>query len=131
MKRIIGLATAAVLIAGCSANEKTSQARSAPTGTQSIAITMAFAPNPPRKGTETLIVTLRDGSGNPVKGATVKVDTTMPAMSMTGPSAVAKGNGDGTYTARLALQYATSWQFAVHANAAGKKSMARMSADIK
>lgn len=131
MKTIITLVAAALLIAGCSSKDKESQTSSASAGPQDIAITTAFTPDPPQKGRETLRVTLKDGSGAPVKGATVKIDTTMPSMSMKGPSVAARDNGDGTYTAQLTLQYATDWQFAVSAKAAGKKGVAQVTADVK
>lgn len=94
-------------------------------------IVTAFTPNPPKKGTDTLTVTLKDGSGAPVKGATVKIDTAMPSMSMSGPSVSAKDNGDGTYAARLSLQYATGWRFAISAKAAGKTGTAQVTTDVK
>lgn len=131
MKKIIALVGAALLIAACSSKDKQTQTTSSVSGTQDIAIVTAFRPDPPQKGTDTLTVTLKNGTGAPVKGATVKIDTTMPSMSMSGPSVVAKDNGDGTYTARLTLQYATNWQFAVSANASGKKGVAQLTADVK
>jgi hypothetical protein len=50
---------------------------------------------------------------------------------MSGPSVTAKDNGDGTYSARLALEYATSWQFTVSAKASGKTGTAKVTADVK
>lgn len=132
MKKIIALLAAALLIAGCSSKDKqTQQSSSAANGPQDLAITTAFTPDPPQKGSDTLIVTLKDGSGATVKGAVVKVDTTMPSMSMSGPSVTAHDNGDGTYTARLSLQYATGWQFAISAKAAGKSGLSQITAEVK
>jgi len=131
VKKIIALVTAALLIAGCSSKDKESKTSSSVAGPQDIAITTAFTPDPPQKGRDALTVTLKDGTGAPIKGATVKIDTTMPSMSMSGPSVVARDNGDGRYTAQLTLQYATNWQFAVSAKAAGKKGVAQVTADVK
>jgi nitrogen fixation protein FixH len=131
MKKIIALVAAALLVAGCTPKDKGTQSSSSVAGQQDIAIATAFTPDPPRKGSDTLTVTLKDGTGAPVKGATVKIDTTMPSMSMSGPSVTAKDNGNGTYTARLSLRYATSWQFAVSAKAAEKTGTARVTADVK
>ncbi|MDQ6929440.1 MAG: FixH family protein [Candidatus Eremiobacteraeota bacterium] len=131
MKKTIVLIAAALLIAGCGTKSNGSQTTSSVAGPQDIAITTAFVSDPPRKGINTLNVTLKDGAGTLVKGATVRINTTMPSMSMSGPSVVAKDNGDGTYTAHLRLQYATDWQFAVSARAAGKKGVVQLSADVK
>lgn len=127
--KIVALVAAALLVAGCSSKDQERQTRSAAAG--DLSITTAFAPEPPRKGIDILTVTLKDDTGAPVKGAIVKVDTTMPSMSMPGPSVTAHNNGDGTYSARLALQYATSWQFTVSAKAAGKTGTAHITADVK
>jgi nitrogen fixation protein FixH len=131
MKQIIALVAATLLIAGCSSKDKETQTTSTAAASQDIVIVTAFTPNPPKKGADTLTVTLTDGTGAPVKGATVKIDSTMPSMSMSGPSVTAKDNGDGTYTARLSLDYATSWQFTVSANAAGKTGAAKVTEDVK
>ncbi|MDQ6826437.1 MAG: FixH family protein [Candidatus Eremiobacteraeota bacterium] len=127
--KIVALVAAALLAASCSSKDKDGQTGSA--GASNLRITTAFAPEPPRKGSDILTVTLKDGTGAPVKGAIVQVDTTMPSMSMPGPSVTAHNNGDGTYFARLALQYATSWQFTVSAKAAEKTGTARITADVK
>ncbi len=127
--KIVSLVAAASLVAGCSSKDQQRQTHSAAVG--NLRVTMAFAPDPPRKGSDILTVTLKDGTGAPVKGAIVKVDTTMPSMSMPGPSMTARNNGDGTYSARLALQYATRWQFAVSATASGKTATAHVTADVK
>lgn len=131
MKKVVALVAAGLLIAGCSSKDKASQNSAASHGPRDIQITTAFTPDPPRKGADVLVVMLKDGTGVPVKGATVKVETSMPSMSMGGPTVVGKDNGDGTYTARLMLQYATSWQFAVSARAPGKSGISQLTADVK
>lgn len=131
MKRIIALVVAALLVAGCSSKDKQSQSSSPVAGPQDIAITTAFTPDPPQKGTETLTVTLKDGTGAPVKGATVKIDTAMPSMSMSGPSVTAHDNGDGTYTAVATLAYATTWNFTIKASANGRSAALKISREVK
>lgn len=131
MKKAIALVAAVLVIAGCNSKNTQTQTTSSATGPQDITIVTSFTPDPPQKGADTLTVRLKDATGAPIKGAVVKVDTTMPSMSMSGPSVVAKDNGDGTYTARLVLHYATAWQFAVSAKAAGKKGAAQLTADVK
>ncbi|MHB8703587.1 MAG: FixH family protein [Candidatus Tyrphobacter sp.] len=131
MRTIIALAAAALLIGGCSSKGKETQTTSAATGAQDIAITAAFTPDPPRKGVDILTLTLKDATGAPVKGASVRIDTTMPSMSMSGPTFTAKDNKDGTYTAQLALQYATTWRFAISAGAASGKGATQFTATIK
>ncbi len=131
MKALIAVVVAGLLIAGCSSKDTSSQSRSSSAGAGGLVITTAFSPDPPRKGADSLTVMLKDSTGAAVKGATVKIITTMPTMSMTGPSAIARDNGDGTYTAHVSLQYATSWQFGVSATAPGKKGVAQLTADVK
>lgn len=131
MKNIIALVAATVLIASCSSKDKETQSSAGTSAAGNLSITTAFTPEPPRKGDDILTVTLKDGTGIPVKNATVKIDTAMPSMSMPGPSVTAHDNGDGSYSARLALQYATRWQFTVSAKANGKTSAVRTTADVK
>ena len=92
---------------------------------------VAFNPNPPRQGTQTLSITLTDAGGAPVKGAEVTVTTRMPAMAMSGPSGTASDNGDGTYTAHLSLQYATRWLFDITASSGGKTTRTEISRDVR
>ncbi|MHB8434222.1 MAG: FixH family protein [Candidatus Tyrphobacter sp.] len=96
----------------------------------SPAIRVAFNPDPPRLGTQTLTVTLKEGD-TPVKGAEVSVATVMPAMAMSGPAVTASDNGDGTYTAHLSLQYATRWVFDITASASGKTTHAQITRDVR
>lgn len=131
MKRIIALIVAALLVGACSSKDKQTHTSSPVAGQQDIAIATAFKPDPPQKGAEVLTATLKDRTGALVNGATVKVDTTMPSMSMSGPSVTAHDNGDGTYSARLGLQYATRWQFTISAKSSGKSGVAQVTADIK
>lgn len=101
-------------------------------GTSSdLAIATSFSPNPPKQGSEAIVVTLRDTSRKPVVGATVKIASSMPSMSMAGPSVDARDNGDGTYMASINLQYATNWTFEISAIANGKTTNAEVKQDVK
>lgn len=120
MKRYLAV-PALLILAACSG-----------AGTSSdLAITTTFSPSPPKQGSEMIVITLKDASGKPVSGATVKVTSTMPSMSMSGPSADAKDNGDGTYAATLVLQYATTWTFDVSAAVNGKTTTTEVRQDVK
>ena len=90
-----------------------------------------FSPAPPRQGPETITVSVKDAGGNPVKGATVKIATDMPSMTMSGPTLSASGNGDGTYFAQTNLNYATQWTFDVQIRAGAKTGHTVVKADVK
>jgi nitrogen fixation protein FixH len=96
-----------------------------------LTVSTAFDPKPPHQGAETIIVTVKDAMGKPVKGAKVKIATNMPAMSMAGPKLTAQDNGDGTYSAQTNLNYATTWSFAVTASAGGKNGNSTTKLDIR
>ena len=101
-------------------------------GTQNkTAMTVAFTPDPPQRGSESITITLKDGSGNPVKGAHVAITASMPSMSMNGPALTARDNGDGTYTAQGKLDYATDWKFDVVANANGETEQTTVTENVK
>lgn len=125
MKRLLALVAIALLAAGC-----TGKADKAQSGAP-LNLRTTFSPDPPKQGPETITVTLTDTNGAPIKGADVKISTTMPAMSMTGPAVTGADNGDGTYTAHLRLNYATGWQFAVSAATNGNRAMAVVSKDVQ
>ena len=124
MKRLLALVAIALLAAGC-----TGKADKAQSGAP-LNLSTTFSPDPPKQGPETITVTLADSSGAPVKGADVKISTTMPAMSMTGPTVTGSDNGDGTYTAHMKLNYATSWKFVVSAASGENKATFVVSKDV-
>ncbi len=96
-----------------------------------FSVTTQFSTDPPKQGPQTITVTVKDASGNPVKGATVKLVTKMPTMSMAGPTLAATDNGDGTYAAQTNLNYATQWTFDVTVAAGGKRGTAHVTQDVK
>jgi len=125
-----------VLVATAAACAPKTDTSSSTTTTQAqtagaFSVATQFSPDPPKQGPETITVTVKDTSGNPVKGAAVKIVTKMPTMSMTGPKLVATDNGDGTYAAQTNLNYATQWTFDVSISAGGKTAVAHVTQDVK
>ena len=96
-----------------------------------LTVALSFAPNPPVKGLDTLTVTVRDANGNPVTGASVRIKSTMPMMSMSGPILTPPDKGSGTYTVRANLEYATTWVFDVTATANGATGTTRVTQSVK
>lgn len=94
-------------------------------------VSATFRPAPPRQGAETIVVSVKDAAGKPVKAAIVKVGSSMPAMSMAGPSISAHDNGDGTYAAKTTLNFATKWSFAISATHGAQHGATVLQADVK
>jgi YtkA-like len=94
-------------------------------------MTVQFSPNPPKTGAETITVHLSDIHHRPVNGATVSIATSMPAMSMSGPTVRAISKGNGTYVAALKLNFATRWSFAAIAQAGGRTARRVVQQDVK
>ena len=138
MKKLIGFVLA-LSLAGCGSSASSSSSSSsssatalAPTSSSgAYAMTMSFDPSPPKEGNETISISVKDGSGNAVKGAVVKATTTMPAMSMSGPALTFQDNGDGTYSAVTNMNYRTKWVLDVKATASGKSGTAEFEQDVK
>jgi hypothetical protein len=127
------LALSLLLLAALAACSSKTDASSSAQGQRAGDFTVGtlFAPDPPKQGPETLTVRVKDTSGNPVKGATVKIVSKMPSMSMDGPTLNATDNGDGTYAAQTNLNYATEWTFDVAVSANGKSGSAHVTEDVK
>lgn len=120
-----------VSLAACSSKTDTSSTTSPGQTAGDFTVATQFSPDPPKQGPETITVAVKDASGSPVNGATVKISSTMPAMSMTGPTLSATDNGDGTYSAQTNLNYATQWKFDIAVSASGKSGIAHVTEDIK
>lgn len=119
-------------LAACSAKTETATTTMTPGQTAGdFTVATSFSPDPPKQGPETMIVSVKDAAGNPVKGATVKIATTMPAMSMAGPNLTGSDNGDGTYSVQTNLNYATQWAFDVTILANGKSGVLHVTKDVK
>lgn len=126
---VLGAALIVALAACSSKTETTTTTQSQPAGTFTVATT--FAPDPPVKGPETLTFAIKDAAGAPIKGATVKVTSNMPSMSMAGPTLAPTDNGDGTYSVQTNLNYATQWTFDVAVSANGQSGTAHVTQDVK
>lgn len=126
----LGLALA---LAGCSSKTDTSSTTTTATAQQAgdFVVSTTFSPDPPKQGTQTITIGLKDAAGSPVKGASVTIATNMPSMSMAGPTLTASDNGDGTYSAQTNLNYATPWTFDVRAKAGAKSGHVTIRADVK
>ncbi|MDQ6943176.1 MAG: FixH family protein [Candidatus Eremiobacteraeota bacterium] len=118
---------------GCASKSDTSSSTTAAQA-QTVgpfSVATQFAPDPPKQGPETITVTVKDAGGNPVKGASVKIVTKMPTMSMSGPTLTTTDNGDGTYAAQTNLNYATQWTFDISVSAGARSGVARVVEDVK
>jgi len=129
---ILLLALVATL-AACSSKNNSSSPMTAGTAQRAgdFTVTTQFSPTPPKQGPETITVSVKDAGAAPVAGATVKIATKMPSMSMRGPTLTAMDNGDGTYSAQTNLNYATQWTFDVAVSANGKNGTAHVTQNVK
>lgn len=124
MKRILSLTLATCIFASFA-----TPAPAAPRATLTVAA--AFHSNPPKQGMETILITVKDATGKPVRGASVTVASNMPTMSMSGPTAKAHDNGDGTYAAKTNINFATKWTFDIVATSKHKTVHTVLIADVK
>jgi hypothetical protein len=132
MKTSLVVLMTLLLLVGCAKGSAPTAGQLAPTSSNGpLTMTLSFDPSPLKRGNETANVTLKTPDGNPVKEASVKVTTSMPAMSMLGPSLVAQDNGDGSYSAVINLIYETKWIFDVTASSQGQTSSAKFSVEVK
>ena len=133
-RRLIVSAALIATLAACSSKSDTSSSTTTTSQAQTagdFSVATQFSPDPPKQGPQTITVTVKDATGNPVKGATVKISSKMPSMSMTGPNLVATDNGDGTYATQTNLNYATRWVFDITVSAGGKNGKAHVTQDVK
>jgi hypothetical protein len=132
MRNILAVGLTAIFVTACS----TSHSAQAPTGMTPVSssgdltMSLSFDPTPPKRGNETIIITLKDATGKPVSRAIVKSGARMPEMGMTGPSLVFQDNADGTYSAVANLNYQTKWVFDVTASQGATTSKAEFKADV-
>ena len=87
-------------------------------------------PSPPRKGSNEVLVTIRDSSGRQVTDAQVSVVFSMPAMPAMGMSAMqveanATPKENGVYAATVNLESGGSWNVSVTADKNGKQVASR------
>jgi Cu(I)/Ag(I) efflux system membrane fusion protein/cobalt-zinc-cadmium efflux system membrane fusion protein len=94
-------------------------------GAPSASVELTTSPNPPARGTNQLVATLRDPFGKPVSGAQVSVTFYMAAMPAMGMAAMRAqttltDRGDGTYAGSIDLQSGGTWQVTIAASKAGQ-----------
>jgi RND family efflux transporter MFP subunit len=93
---------------------------------QTATIEMTTTPTPPRKGSNQVMVRLRDSFGKPINGANVSIVFFMPAMAEMGMAAMrrvatASERPDGSYEASIALDSGGQWQVSVSASKGGQQ----------
>jgi Cu(I)/Ag(I) efflux system membrane fusion protein/cobalt-zinc-cadmium efflux system membrane fusion protein len=93
---------------------------------QTATIQMTTTPSPPRKGSNQVVVQLRDSFGKPIGGANVSVVFFMPAMPAMGMAAMrrvatANERPDGSYVASITLDSGGQWQVSVSASKGGQQ----------
>jgi nitrogen fixation protein FixH len=116
-------------LAASAADSMTTMMKTVPQG--ALRVSASLKPLPARQGRAVITITVKDPAGKPIKAATVKLASSMPMMSMTGPSVTARESGPGVYTAKINLNFATMWRFDVTASGGGKTGSAHVSADVK
>lgn len=135
MKKLVVSVGVALLLAGCRSSTSSSSGSAttlAPASSSGdFTMTMSFDPSPPKQGNETISISLKDASGNAVKGAVVKATTNMPAMSMSGPALTFQDNGDGSYSAVTNMNYETKWVLDVKATSTSKSGAAEFDQEVK
>lgn len=130
--RLTAIALVVAFSVGTAVTQSSSSVGAAQTQQKKLAVDATFSPNPPTaKGTEKIIVSVRDTFGRPVSDATVKISTSMPTMSMKGSEFVARDGGHGTYTADAKLGYPTRWAFDITAASKGRSGSAHLERDLK
>lgn len=117
----VGLAMLVALLAAC--GQATAPTRLAQT-VDGLTITLEATANPKLNAAEQLTVTLADAQGQPVDGADVYVDLTMPAMPMGTNRPIAEPAGQGGYRASTAYTMTGEWEVTVVASVAGKEHRA-------
>jgi hypothetical protein len=71
-----------------------------------------------------LFVTLKDGGGAAIDGATVFLEMSMPTMPMAPQQPIADSLGGGRYRLKSAFTMEGDWKVDVHATIAGKEHIA-------
>jgi len=112
---------ATLLLAGCGGS-----GGAAPTaaivGTPGTSATLRIDPNPPTPMQEaTLELTLRDGQGRAILGASVQLDLTMPGMQMPVNQPQVTEVGRGVYRARAMFTMAGEWEVRADVNHGGEQ----------
>lgn len=86
-----------------------------PVTSTSVNITLETNPNPMMMGDDAeLILTITDGNGNPIEGATVDVSAEHTNMAGGGISSVATEQGNGRYAINTAFSMSGTWKLTVY-----------------
>ena len=90
-----------------------------------VSVDLTTDPNPPARGKDKLIVTLKDSAGKPLAGAQISVTFYMAAMPSMGMAAVKAQStltdqGNGTYSGTIDLQSGGTWQVTITATKHGQ-----------
>lgn len=96
-----------------------------------VVVTAETNPNPATMGDVEIILTVTDGAGNPLTGATVMVTadhTDMTGMSMTGQ---ATEQGDGRYAIQANFSMSGNWMLKVEVKQDGQSVVQEISLVIK
>ncbi len=88
-------------------------------------VDLTTTPNPPARGKNKVVMTLKDGSGKAISGAQVSITfymAAMPSMSMAAmrAQADAKEQGEGTYSTDIDLESGGTWQVTIAVTKDGK-----------
>ncbi len=66
--------------------------------TNGYAIAAQIKPIPPTNSSNSVVISLQDGAGAAISGATINARTSMPTMNMPGPDLTGKESSSGNYT---------------------------------
>ncbi len=98
------LALGMALLCGCSSSSPT-----AGDSATDAKVELAFSPNPPKVGDVEVVATLKDKAGQPLRGATLKLEGNMNHAGMEPSFADAKEAEPGQYKASLKFTMGGDW----------------------
>jgi YtkA-like len=90
-----------------------------------VKVDLALRPDPPKVGAATAIVTLTDRDGQPIRGATVKLEGNMNHAGMTPVFADAREMEPGHYEASLEFTMGGDWFVLIEAALADGSKLSR------
>jgi nitrogen fixation protein FixH len=135
MRRIIYLASIAALaltLAGCgsAAGAGGEDANTQTATVDGLTIALEAPATPAVLEQAAFLIRLSDAEGQPVDGADVYLDLTMPAMPMGVNKPIAEPQGGGVYRAQGIFDMAGDWKLTVVAEVAGKEHRATFDAAV-
>lgn len=107
-----------------------------------LRVEMRLSPTPAHRGTERIIVSVRDSSGSPIRGAVVEIlpsyatvpgghDMAMPKMGAVAATVRATDANDGTYYAQIRFTRATHWILVAHVSTAHATTTITRGIDVR